>query len=279
MNADPVIARLRRHLASIGLLRSSRQWPSVAALIKANPRIVLRRILRSFGYDFHSLPVKRVGLRDLRFDLPELVRSPSPVIFDVGANNGQTIELMKECFPTGQIVAFEPNPDLYSKLRTNFAAMSVLLEGVAVGNSTGEIDFIVLENDELSSVLEIDRHPDNPFSSTSIRRIVKVPITTLDAYCSANKIDKIDLLKIDSQGFDLRVLQGAEGLLSDQKIEVLLVEVNFVSLYRGQCNFGEIEQFLARNGYGLLGLYEVVRKHGCIQWATSCFLKMGQLPA
>jgi hypothetical protein len=72
------------------------------------------------------------------------------------------------------------------------------------------------------------------------------------------------------------VLRGAEGLLSGQRVDVLLVEVNFVDLYHGQCNFGEVERFLARQGYGLLGLYEVVGKLGCIRWATACFQKMGQ---
>jgi FkbM family methyltransferase len=240
-----------------------------------NARLFVRRILRRWGYDFHALPANRLGLRDLQFDLPELVRSSSPVIFDVGANKGQTIELMRGCFPASQIVAFEPNPELHRELTSRFASDEVLIEDLAMGSACGIVDFNVLENDELSSVLELDRDPQNPFALTPIQRVVTVSMTTLDTYCSKRGGQPtIDILKIDTQGFDLEVLRGADGLISRCGVDVLLVEVNLAPLYRGQGTFGEIERFLANRGYGLLGLYEVARERGCIRWATACFRPM-----
>jgi hypothetical protein len=86
----------------------------------------------------------------------------------------------------------------------------------------------------------------------------------------------IDLLKIDTQGFDLEVLRGAAEMLCRRAIDTLLVEVNFISLYKGQGSFGEVERFLAEKGYGLLTLYEVNRPNFCMRWATACFRPLVQ---
>ncbi len=60
-------------------------------------------------------------------------------------------------------------------------------------------------------------------------------------------------------------------MLRRRAVDTPLVEANFVSLYKGQGSFGDIERFLAEKGYGLLTLYEVNRPISCVRWATACF--------
>jgi FkbM family methyltransferase len=239
------------------------------------PRLHLRKLLFRFGYDLHRMPVASLTLRDLEFDLPNLAKNRSPVVIDVGANEGQTIDLICRTLTNPTIFSFEPNPDLVPRLNDKYASSGVVVEGVALGNTEGSVAFNVLENTELSSILTLKRAASNPFSETSVRRQVSVPVTRLDSYCQRQSLRTIDLLKIDTQGFDLEVLKGASMTLSRKAIDTILVEVNFADLYDGQCSFGEVERFLAERGYGLLTLYEVARKNFCMAWATACFQRVG----
>jgi hypothetical protein len=104
---------------------------------------------------------------------------------------------------------------------------------------------------------------------------VSVPMTKLDSYIKQKCLTHIDLLKIDTQGYDLEVLRGASTILDLRAVGTLLVEVNFTCLYEGQCSFGEIERLLKGKGYGLVALYEVVRTNLLISWATACFQRAG----
>ena len=238
------------------------------------PRLYLRKLLCRLGYDIHRVPVDSLTLRDLEFDLPILVNNGCPVVLDVGANKGQTIDLVHRAFPRPIIFSFEPNPDLFSQLVAKYEAHGVVVECFALANCEGNISFYIAENSELSSVLALHRTDENPFSKTSARRVM-VPATTLDTWVKKRGLTHIDLLKVDAQGFDLEVLRGASTILSHGIVKTLLVEVNFISLYEEQCSFGELEQFLKGKGYGLVTLYEVARKSLQIGWATACFQLLG----
>lgn len=236
-----------------------------------SPRLLLRKTLHAFCFDLHHLPVEQLTLRDLDFDLRYLVSSENPIVFDVGANKGQSIERVCRTWRDAKIYAFEPNPGLAAGLKLKHTSCKVIVEAVALGSVPGRLDFSILDNDELSSCLILEQCQSNPFANTRLKERISVPVRTLDMYADENRITQIDLLKIDTQGFDLEVLRGAAESLNLRRIESVLVEVNFVPLYHHQGTFGEIERFLAEKGYGLLALYEVVRHQTCISWATACF--------
>lgn len=232
----------------------------------------VRKLLRRFDYDFHRMPVFSLTLRDLEFDLPALVTKSNPVIFDVGANKGQTIEMYQRAFPKPTITSFEPNPKLTPDLVKRFPGVAI--EGVGVGSAVGTLDFQVSSNTELSSFLKSSSSAENPFANTRINEVINVPIITLDDYTKRKNIGHLDILKIDTQGYDLEVLKGATGLLDRKAADVIFIEVNFIPLYDGQASFGDIQQFLKQRGYGLLTLYEIARpdrRHA--SWATACFSK------
>jgi FkbM family methyltransferase len=214
-------------------------------------------------------------LRDLDFDLPSLVQKKNPVVIDVGANRGQTIDLVHRTFAKPIIFSFEANPELSSTLRDKYEPYGVTIEGCALGKSEGTVAFHISENSELSSVLDLNRSGENPFLDTRVRRRVNVPVMSLDSWVEKKGLKYIDLLKVDTQGSDLEVLRGASATLSQHLVGTLLVEVNFICLYEGQCSFGELETFLKGKGYGLVALYEIVRTRGHISWATACFQRVG----
>ena len=102
-------------------------------------------------------------------------------------------------------------------------------------------------------------------------------VTRLNSWLKKRQLEKIDILKIDTQGFDLEVLRGASAAFDARIIEMVLIEVNLLSFYNGQGTFGDIAQFMKDNEYGLLTLYEIARVHSCIGWATACFRKLPAL--
>jgi FkbM family methyltransferase len=241
-------------------------------------RSLLRRTARHFGYDIHALPLSSpLTLRDLDGDLAYLVTAELPVIVDVGANHGQSIEAFLKVAPHARVVSFEANPRLaeilISKYRTD---RRVLVRPVALGAAPGNITFKVYEDDQLSSVLAIDPSP-QIFAGSALHHDVEVVQATLDE--ELRDVGRVDLLKIDTQGYDLQVLKGAQQLLSSKIVKLILVEVNFEHLYTDQCTFSDVQTFLQARGYGLLTLYETARVHdGCIAWATACFRLIDKVP-
>ncbi len=230
------------------------------------------KILRKWGIDLRRLGPRGITHRLLEHDLPKVVTAAEPVIFDVGANKGQTSRLMLELFTSPKIYAFEPSRELASNLRIQFAGKSVTVEQLALAAREETRDFVHYENNELSSFLSLSLNQENPFRAVkeTEREIVKT--RTVASYANSHNIRFIDLLKVDTQGFDLEVLKGAESLLCEGQVGAVQVELNFSPLYSGQCGPGEVIDWLSRHGFSLLGFYEEVRTSLVISWTTALFL-------
>jgi hypothetical protein len=79
-----------------------------------------------------------------------------------------------------------------------------------------------------------------------------VPVATLDDYIRREALDKIYLLKIDVQGYEMHVLRGTQQGLP--RIDHIFVESAVRPLYRGAARFTEVFDFLAANGFHLIGM-------------------------
>jgi hypothetical protein len=101
---------------------------------------------------------------------------------------------------------------------------------------------------------------------------VEITVTTLDLFCQQEKIESIDLLKTDCQGFDLRVMQGAKKMLSERRIKIIQCESLFVSEYEGQGWFYDLLHFLTDMGYVPVSFGEPARneRHE-IMWSDVIF--------
>jgi len=182
------------------------------------------------------------------------------MIFDVGANEGQTVRALAPAFPRAQIHSFEPDPGAFLRLREVARRFdSVHIHNVALGAEAGEAKLFRFAMDQTNSLLPKARGAElfvgdpeylNEVGTTS------VTVDTADAFCAAHAITRIDLLKTDAQGFDLEVLKGAEGLLDAGAVSLVYAEVCFVPQYEGQPLFPDIYQFLYARGFRLVGLYE-----------------------
>jgi hypothetical protein len=89
---------------------------------------------------------------------------------------------------------------------------------------------------------------------------------------------KFDVLKSDTQGFDLNVLRGFEKEFFDS-CKVIIVELNFDNIYNGQASATEVIEFCHSHGYRLVGVYEIHRRtDNGIGWGTGVFVKSAPVP-
>jgi FkbM family methyltransferase len=236
-----------------------------------------KRILRPLGVE-----VKRYdfGL-DPWADLASLFRTKRPkLVFDVGANLGQTSIQMTATLPSAKILAFEPNPKIFPDLQRNIAGYpQVTAYPVAFGAEQSQTLLNICGSSLNSSVLRYSREDGND----QIVDKVEVSMDTIDHFCAGRGIESIDLLKSDVQGYDLKVLQGARGLLEAGRIYAVFCEMNFHKLYEGQCSFEDLYAYLKGYGYFLCGFHDVVREEAWhIHWADALFIRpehFGKRPA
>lgn len=233
----------------------------------------MKSVLASLGLFMARQFRGRVTGYDLSRDLALIVTKNNPVCFDVGANRGQTIQLLQGCFSAPIIHAFEPATACFSDLARQSFGPRVHFHHLAFGDHDGVADFRNYEHSELSSFLplHLDKR-ENLFADEEIILVESVQVNTLDHFCAVHTIDHIDLLKIDTQGFELPVLRGGGSLLKQKKIGAILLELNFATLYEGQSDPLEVMQLLRSHGMRLVDYYEKERITGFeLSWTTALF--------
>ena len=171
------------------------------------------------------------------------------VVLDVGANIGvYTLWISQYLGNEGRLIAFEPDPQNCRRCAENIEQNSlemVRLEQIALSNRGGKLEFSVGK--------DVENHlmPDDAVTGSSIA----VEGTTLDEYCQLQDIARIDFLKIDVEGAELLVLQGATNALARSMIGVIQLELT---------------DALKRYGIERSDLVELLHKHDYSLYTYSC---------
>lgn len=194
-------------------------------------------------------------------------------IFDCGANEGQTLEEIHPLFPNATFHAFEPFPDTFRILQQNWSGRDHLhLHPLALGSSNTESPLYINPDSATNSLLS-----NAPIQQSEVQATVKIQQQTLESFASEQKIDRIDLLKMDCQGYELEILKGAAPLLSEKRIDVIYTEVLFAPLYKNQAYFDDLCALLRKYGYQLLALYDGRRSDdGHLMWSNALFSKVNR---
>jgi FkbM family methyltransferase len=182
-----------------------------------------------------------------------LFRDAAPrIIFDVGAHTGETIREYKAIFPGAEIHSFEPFPNSFKELRAAAARhTNVHAVNLALSDRAGEAEFNSNVRCATNSLLPVDAAAERAWSRLVVAKDkIRVQTDTLDAYCERQAIGAIDILKIDVQGAEPLVLQGADRMLRRRSVRLLYVEILAAPCYTGQA---ELHEFLAQvHGYGFV---------------------------
>jgi FkbM family methyltransferase len=215
--------------------------------IQKNPWI-FTYILENFrktGFDIISGPDPSVAL---------LKKYGISLIFDVGANVGQFALRTKSRGYKGKIISFEPLSSAFRDLSSKAARDPLwTAENFGCGNYDGEAQINVSEQSVYSSILEpLSWLQEEAPGSTAITT-EKIKISRIDSifeqyYQTGDQV----LLKIDTQGFEKNVLEGADCSLNH--VTGIQLELSFVEHYEGEVLFENMLKFLDDKGFTLVNL-------------------------
>lgn len=228
----------------------------------------IKKLARAAGYDIVRYTPPHLGVDPLS-DMSRFVRTKRPTIFDVGANVGQSIVAFRERFPNCVIHSFEPSPATFDLLMRNVgSSRDVYLWNLALGASEGTQKLYENSCSDMSSFLPLGAMGWGTVTAETAARV-----ETLDRFVKENNIAHIDILKSDTQGFDLNVLKGARKSIKSGMIDQVFVEINFVELYSGIPGLSEIYDFLLSSGYSLISFYKVYHKSDLAAWTDAAFVR------
>ncbi len=173
--------------------------------------------------------------------------SQRPTAIDVGAHLGLfTAELAGRGF--AQVHSFEPAARTFAKLERNIGKSPttrgvVKLNCVAVGPRDGHVEFLMRPDSPATSHVQLDA------AEGGENGLQRVPMTTLDSYCDTNKISQVDFLKIDTEGLEPFVLDGARQCLRNCRVPLMLLELCPPLLRNSGTSVEELYDRLQSNGY------------------------------
>ncbi len=153
--------------------------------------------------------------------LPGLLETEAPVFFDVGANIGSYSEQLYNYFPNATIHAIEPHPANFNKLSKKVSSFAQC-HNCGLGDTKGSFVLYDRANNDGSTHASMHK---KVFTQTNTETVTHtITLNTLDDFAQDINIDRIDFLKIDTEGHEFSVLQGAQQLLSAKKISVIQFE-------------------------------------------------------
>lgn len=197
------------------------------------------------------LPKGRNHLFDI---VVEEKQSTNYKIIDVGANVGQTAMFYNRYLDQPKIICFEPVQSTFDQLVRNTAGKkNIMCVQSALGAARREGDILIRDESGRCSLSEKVRSEEKGPQS-----LERVSIDTLDNFMRNSGLERIDILKIDAEGYDLEVLLGAEGLFKKNLIRYVFCEVSFYG-ESDKGDFFKIKEYLKKYGFWLCGFYDPVR--------------------
>lgn len=212
---------------------------------------MIKTLARGFGFDISRY--RPDTHHDARY--AHLLRTRGiRLILDVGANAGQYGSLLRSDFGYhGRILSFEPLTAAHAALTARATADPLRLWEVAPRSALGAVNgtttIHVAGNSVSSSILPMQPSHESAAPQSVGRGVEEITISRLDDVVRQRSIpiDRHVLLKIDTQGYELEVLKGAEETVA--AVGAIQTEMSFQPLYGGQPLFDEVYAYLAERGF------------------------------
>ncbi|MEM8642492.1 MAG: FkbM family methyltransferase [Cyanobacteria bacterium P01_G01_bin.54] len=205
----------------------------------------IRKIAKKFNILLAN--TSHIGI-ELENDLSRLIASePLSIVFDVGANHGQSAIRFANAFKSAQIFSFEPVSSNFQILSSKCASNpKIELIKKGIGKETGRFTIGLADCPGQHSLL---------LSDLSNRRET-IDVITIDDVIREYKLEKIDLLKIDVEGLEMEVLEGAESTLENNKIRFIYAECIFEpNSLSPHTLFPELCNYLKQFNFAFFALY------------------------
>lgn len=201
------------------------------------------------------------------------LNNPVRHVVDVGAHTGGFSRACYQLTRPQHIYCYEPNTDLIPQLQALAGSMpgtTLHVRNVAAGEDDGVVSYYKAENSLLNSALAFNAEQRDFLDDYNFRLAAtgRVNQVTLDGELGG--LTEIDFLKIDTQGYELNVLAGARQVLA--KTRVVMVETNFMSMYKDGSTFPAVHQVLTDAGFLLVQWDAPSRSLGVCVWTDALYV-------
>ena len=234
-----------------------------------------KKLIQQLGYDVSKVNSKPKASFEAQHSLLTSMGIDQPVILDIGAHRGQTASKYKQLFPQSKIYCFEPFPDSVNVLKDRFSSDSTVeIFPTAVSETTGVQKFYANHQSATNSLLPRPTmlrryYPED----ASLKAEIEVPVISIDNFVCTKNIEKLDILKMDIQGGELKALQGAKQVLKKKNILLIYLEIMFVPHYENAPLFYKLWDFLESYQYTLFNIYNLSRaKNGQLRQGDALFV-------
>jgi FkbM family methyltransferase len=203
--------------------------------------LIYYKFIESF---FHLPRIKKFIKKNLKFK--------KPLIFDVGAYEGSTLKLFYEIYSQGKFCCFEPNKTKYDQLK-KIKIKQMQVFNTALGSVNKNASMRINPIDMTNSISKLKKNSfylkiKNFIIRKNIYKIIleKIEMIKLDTFCLKKKINKINILKIDTEGYEFNVLKGGKKILKN--VDFIIIELQNNDMYEGYSR-KKIENFLKNNNF------------------------------
>lgn len=190
-----------------------------------------------------------------RLDLISFFLPEDPVIIQGGGHYGSETVSFARTWAHGKIISFEPNPhafEILSSKTSNYTNIQV--HNIALNDHSGIAPFYLCYGstgkdkvfEHASSLLEPSKNMKVHYQGP----VINVDCVLLDQWCLENKVDHIDLLKLDIQGAELQVLRSSPEILKN--VKCISVHTNIFPFRVGTTQYHDLKNFLENSGFQLL---------------------------
>jgi 2-O-methyltransferase len=182
----------------------------------------------------------------------------NPVIIDIGAYYGAEACRTSKIWPKGKVYAFEPNPRAFEFLERTIDELgldNIKTYNLAVSNFNGSATLYLSHGprgDDVSYEHQSSLLPPSTAMKMEYQGPhIEVPCVVLDDWCLQNQIDHVDILRVETEGFELQILQSSTNVLKNTKM--IIVQLFFSPLRKDMTDYCQLKSFLADSGFVFFG--------------------------
>lgn len=172
-------------------------------------------------------------------------------VLDIGAHRGDWSRLLLSAFPTARVFMFEAD----SRHETQLQALGHPYHLGLVGKELGTVDFYTQAEISRSTGASIYRENTQIYETDCVT--VQLPMSTLDDLVAKMGIEDVNFIKLDVQGAEIDVLEGARRLLSEQPVDYVLAELSLIRYNEAAPLADAVIGYMRGIGFGMFDIFEL----------------------
>ena len=224
----------------------------------------LKQLIEHLLYQMGIIVIPKKRLNDFLLSrrMQKIIRRYKiDCVIDVGANTGQYARfLRRQVGYRGLIISFEPDPANFAKLeKVSQADEQWIIQGYALGKENAKLELNIMKNSEFNSFLDPDHsETDQCLEKNAVVSRIEVDVKTLNEvlprFRETHEFNRV-FLKLDTQGFDLDVFNGASECVD--MIAGVQTEVSVLPIYKEMPSVVDSLNLFRSNGFEVSGMYAV----------------------